>query len=40
MAGTDTYYFQGNGQASEPETLVMIDIEHQTAIPRAQRHQR
>ncbi len=27
MKGTDTFYFQGNGQASAPETLVMIDID-------------
>lgn len=27
MTGTDTLYFQGNGQASAPETLVMIDVD-------------
>jgi len=27
IKGIDTFYFQGNGQASAPETLVMIDID-------------
>jgi hypothetical protein len=27
LEGNDTYYFQGNGRPSAPETLVMIDID-------------
>ncbi len=27
IAGTDTYYFQGEGRPDRPETLVMIDID-------------